>query len=111
MQLKLTENIKRYRKEMGLTQDGLAEALGVTIGAVSKWENGNNVPDITTLMELANLYNISMDELLSYDKSSKNIDKMVETIENLCDEHKFDEAVLEANSALTRYPHTVRLFL
>lgn len=55
MQLKLAENIKRYRKEMGLTQDGLAEALGVTIGAVSKWENGNNVPDITTLMELANL--------------------------------------------------------
>ncbi|MBE5841207.1 MAG: helix-turn-helix transcriptional regulator [Butyrivibrio sp.] len=111
MQLKLAENIKRYRKEMGLTQDGLAEALGVTIGAVSKWENGNNVPDITTLMELANLYNISMDELLSYDKSSKNIDKMVETIENLCDEHKFDEAVLEANSALTRYPHTFKVLL
>ena len=64
MQLKLAENIKRYRKEMGLTQDGLAEALGVTIGAVSKWENGNNVPDITTLMELANLWSrilISLD--------------------------------------------------
>ena len=32
---------------MGLTREGLAEAFGVTIGAVSKWENGNNVPDIS----------------------------------------------------------------
>ena len=109
MQLKLSENIKRYRKDLGLTQDELAEALGVTIGAVSKWENGNNVPDITTMMELANLFNISMDELLSYNKSSKNIDAMVKTIDELCDDHIFDEAVAEANSALIRYPHTFKI--
>ena len=38
MKLKLHENIKNYRKEKGLTQEKLAEALGVTVGAVSKWE-------------------------------------------------------------------------
>ena len=53
MQLNLHENIKKYRKEMGLTQEALAEAFGVTVGAVSKWESGNTVPDIVTLMELA----------------------------------------------------------
>ncbi len=109
MQLKVSENIKRYRKSMDLTQEELAEALGVTIGAVSKWENGNNVPNITTLMELANLYNISMDELLGYDKSTKNVDALAERIENLTHEHKFDEATIEAKNALARYPHTFKI--
>lgn len=109
MQLKVSENIKRYRKSMNLTQEQLAESLGVTIGAVSKWENGGNVPDITTLMELANLYNISMDELLGYDKSTKNVDALAERIENLMHEHKFDEATIEAKNALARYPHTFKI--
>ena len=109
MQLKVSENIKKYRKSMNLTQEGLAESLGVTIGAVSKWENGNNVPDITTLMELANLFNISMDELLGYDKSVKNIDTLAERIESLLKDHKFDEAVSEAKNALARYPHTFKI--
>ena len=109
MQLKVSENIKRYRKEMGLTQEELAEAMEVTIGAVSKWENGNNVPDITTLMELANLYNISMDELIGYDKSSKNIDALDKQIEDLCDAHRFEEAITAANAALARYPHTFKI--
>ena len=109
MQLKVSENIKSYRKSMGMTQEQLAESLGVTIGAVSKWENGGNVPDITTLMELANLYNISMDELLGYDKSTKNVDAMAQLIEDLMHEHRFDEAVIEAKNALARYPHTFKI--
>ena len=51
MKLNLSENIKKYRKEMNLTQEGLAEAFGVTVGAVSKWESGSTVPDIMTMME------------------------------------------------------------
>ena len=49
MQIKLNENIKKYRKSMNLTQEELAEAFGVTVGAVSKWESGSNVPDILSL--------------------------------------------------------------
>ena len=94
---------------MGLTQEGLAEAFGVTIGAVSKWENGNNVPDILTLMELANFYNVSVDELLGYDMSSKKIEDMEDKISDLCHEYRFDEAVAEANNALVRYPHNFRI--
>ena len=109
MQLKVSENIRQYRKSMNLTQEGLAESLGVTIGAVSKWENGSNVPDITTLMELANLFNISMDELLGYDKSVKNVDALTERIETLYQDHKFDEAVIEGKNALARYPHTFKI--
>lgn len=109
MQLKVSENIKRYRKEMGLTQEELSEAMGVTIGAVSKWEKGSNIPDITTLMELANLFNISMDELLGYDKSSKNIDALDKQMDDLCNRHNFSEAVAVANNALARYPHTFKI--
>ncbi len=109
MQLKLHENIKRYRKENNLTQESLAEALGVTIGAVSKWENGNTVPDITTLMELANIFNISMDELLGYDKSDKNIEAMISSIKDAYREHNFEDAVKIANAALMRYPHTFKV--
>ena len=45
MQHNLNENIKKYRKEMNLTQADLAEAFGITEGAVSKWESGNTVPE------------------------------------------------------------------
>ena len=73
MKLKLSENIKKYRKEMNLTQEELAEAFGVTVGAVSKWESGSTVPDIMTMMELADFFNVSMDILLGYNISSKTI--------------------------------------
>lgn len=109
MQLKLSENIKKYRKDMGLTQEELADALGVTIGAVSKWENGNNVPDIMMLMEIANFFNVSMDEFLGYDMSSKNMDDMCERISDLCNARKYEEAIKEANNALVRYPHNFKV--
>ena len=40
MKLELSENIKKYRKEMNLTQEQLADAFNITVGAVSKWESG-----------------------------------------------------------------------
>lgn len=109
MQPKLSENIKKYRKEMNLTQEGLAEALGVTIGAVSKWENGNNVPDIVTMMEIANFFNISMDELVGYDMSSKKVEDICKRIKDLYYDLNFDDAIVEVNNALVRYPHNFKI--
>ncbi|MBQ3889766.1 MAG: helix-turn-helix transcriptional regulator [Lachnospiraceae bacterium] len=109
MQLKLSENIKFYRKKLELTQEELAENMSVTVGAVSKWESGANVPDVQTMMELANFFDISMDELLGYNMSSKKVNDMYKTIENLCNEHKFDEAISEAKTALIRFPHTFKI--
>nr|MCR4556847.1 helix-turn-helix domain-containing protein [Saccharofermentans sp.] len=53
MQIKLSENIRSLRKEHKLTQEQLADALGVTVGAVYKWETGLSMPEIRLLMELA----------------------------------------------------------
>ena len=109
MQLKLSENIKKHRKDMDLTQEGLADAIGVTVGAVSKWEKGSNVPDIVTMMELANFFNISLDELVGYNMSSKKVDDMCKAIDNLVYDHRFDEAIRASNDAMIRYPHTFKV--
>lgn len=109
MELVLKDNIKKYRKEMGLTQEELAEALGVTTGAVSKWENGNNVPDVLTLMELADFFNISMDVLFSFDLSSKKIDDIESEVMKLCQTYEFDEAISKISAALGRYPQNFKI--
>lgn len=109
MELVLKDNIKKYRKEMGLTQEELAEALGVTTGAVSKWENGNNVPDVLTLMELADFFNISMDVLFSFDLSSKKIDDIESEVMSLCQNYKIEEAISKVHAALGRYPQNFKI--
>ena len=55
--------IAKYRKELNLTQEGLAQQLGVTNQAVSKWESGQSCPDIALLPKLADLFGITIDAL------------------------------------------------
>ena len=64
--------IKRIRQENNLTQKDLAEKYNVTYQAVSKWENGKNMPDILLLREISNIFNINMDELLTGKKKNNN---------------------------------------
>ena len=58
------ENIKNTRKKIGITQEELAEKLSVTRQAVSNWENGKTEPDIETLTKIAQIFDISIDELV-----------------------------------------------
>ena len=58
-------NIAAHRKQIGLTQMGLAEKLNYSDKAVSKWERGESMPDVMTLMQLAELFEISVDALLA----------------------------------------------
>ena len=64
MEETLGKRIAAHRKRLGLTQDRLAEALGVTAQAVSKWENDQSCPDISTLPKLSKIFGITTDELL-----------------------------------------------
>ena len=57
-------NIAAYRKRSGLTQAGLAEKLNYSDKAVSKWERGESAPDVQTLVQLAELYEITVNDLL-----------------------------------------------
>lgn len=64
MEQTLGKRIVSHRKRLGLTQDQLAESLGVTAQAVSKWENDQSCPDITMLPKLAQIFGTSVDSLL-----------------------------------------------
>ena len=57
------KNIKRLRRERRITQMELAETLGVTAQAVSKWETKTNSPDIALIPKIAELFDVSIDEL------------------------------------------------
>ena len=57
-------NIASYRKHLGLTQAGLAEKLNYSDKAVSKWERGESVPDVLTLINIAELFEITVNDLL-----------------------------------------------
>lgn len=61
----LGANIVSYRKQRGLTQAGLAEKLNYSDKAVSKWERGESMPDVLTLMQLSELFGVSVNDLLS----------------------------------------------
>ena len=61
--MNLSEIIAAYRRKLGLTQEALAQKLGVTNQAVSKWESGQSCPDITLLPQLADLFGITIDQL------------------------------------------------
>ena len=64
-QEKIGRFIASCRKEQGLTQARLAERLGITDRAVSKWENGKSLPDASIMLELCDLLKITVNELLS----------------------------------------------
>ena len=66
----LGERIKYHRKRLGLTQEQLAERVRVSAQAVSKWENNLSCPDISVLPELADVFDISLDELLGHSSSA-----------------------------------------
>ena len=70
-QEKIGQFIKKIREENKLTQKELADKLGVTFQAVSKWENGKNVPDISILKEMSKMFNVDIDEILDGEKKDK----------------------------------------
>lgn len=64
LKVQLGANIAVYRKKFGLTQAGLAEKLNYSDKAVSKWERGESLPDVLTLVQLADLFEVTVNELL-----------------------------------------------
>ena len=71
MDILLNEQLKKFRREKGNTQEDLANHLGITTQAVSKWERGEGHPDITLLPMISSYYNVSVDDLLGVDTIEK----------------------------------------
>ena len=108
--MELNKTIFSLRGEKGYTQERLAEMLGVSTAAVSKWETGNAYPDIMLLPKIAEIFDVSVDYLLSYDMTSKKtVEEIVAQANELRRELKNDEAEALIEHTLARYPNNMRL--
>lgn len=68
----LSDNLRDLRRQHKLSQEDVAEAIGVSRQAVAKWENGDTTPDIINCMELAKLYSVTLDDLVNYQREKSN---------------------------------------
>ncbi len=79
--MNIGSTIKKYRQQKDLTQEQLAEYLNVSVSAVSQWESAKTVPDISTILSLANFFDITLDEL--FDRTAKEKEKAIEKYHEL----------------------------
>ena len=103
---KISEFIKKVRKENNLTQEKFALKYGVTYQAVSKWENGKNIPDISILKQICNDYNTNINDLLDGKSSKKNNNLWIIVLVIICiillfliinNSHNFEIKKIKAN--------------
>lgn len=111
--LYLPENLKKYRLAKNLTQEDVAEYLGITAQSVSKWERGESYPDITFLPALANIFETSVDLLIGMDtiraeETRFNIHKKAVAYQRCGD---FDSAEQTYRDALLIYPNKPGMIL
>ena len=117
MQLDLGNNIRQLRRRGKKTQEALAEALGVTSQAVSRWESGGSYPDMNLIPSIANFFGVSIDELFGYEGERANrIETLVAEIERMNQLNSgkdvcLAECIALARSALVEFPGNEKLML
>lgn len=110
MNIYFSENFRKLRKEHSITQEALADFLGVSFQAVSKWERGDSYPDIEMLPEIAGYFGISVDDLLGVNRAQneKEILNIIEEYDNLTDS-AVKHGIITA--AKEKYPNDFRIQL
>lgn len=109
MKVKIGDNIKRFRKNAKMTQEQLAETMGVSVSAVYKWESGQSSPELRLVLELADLFHTSTDVLLGFEWQNHSIPAVLDRIEALAQEGNTDEAMIEAEKALKSFPNSFEI--
>lgn len=110
MSMNLQKTIMDLRREKGYTQEKLAEMLGVTTAAVSKWECGNSYPDITLLPQIAEIFDVSLDYLFDYSTTVyKTISDVITEANRLSKDGNREEAIALISKTLARYPNNDQL--
>lgn len=79
-QIKIGAFLKTLRREKNMTQEQLAEQLGVSSRTVSRWETGSNIPDISLLAELAEFYDVSIPELIDGERKSEIMNEEIKEV-------------------------------
>lgn len=105
MEIQLAGNIRKFRKERKMTQEQLAEALGVTVGAVYKWEKDLSTPELSLIFAMADLFGTSTDVLLGYQWQSGHPQDALESVRQLLRQKQFGQAVETAERAVKKFPN------
>ncbi len=105
--MQIGEVIRSNRKKMGLTQEEMANRLGVSTPAVNKWENGNSMPDITLLAPIARLLDITTDILLSFQQELTNseVNALIEKLDGRLKKESYADTFAWAKKQMQRYPN------
>ena len=117
MQLDLGNNIRQLRRRDKRTQEALADALGVTSQAVSRWESGGSYPDMNLIPSIANFFGVSIDELFGYEgKHTGRIDTLAAEIDRMNQLNSgkdvcIAECIAMARSALVEFPGNEKLMI
>ena len=94
-QIKVGAFLKDLRKEKGITQEQLAEELGVSGRTISRWETGKNMPDISLLVEIAEFFDVSIPEIIKGERKSENMkEETKEVAETMSDYAKAEKEQL-----------------
>ena len=86
--------LKELRREKGLTQEQLAERFGVTNRSVSRWENGVNMPDLDLVIDIADYFEVSIDEFLDGERKTDMKDKKTEEMLRKVADYENQEKVM-----------------
>lgn len=107
MELRIGENIKILRRRNGMTQENLAELLNISSAAVSKWESGCTYPDITAIIPLAQIFDVTIDELMGFDSDrvKAQVAQAIASYQKLRIDGKYDEASRLITDTRASYPN------
>lgn len=110
MNIYFGENLKEQRQKKNLTQEKLADYLGVSFQTISKWERGETYPDICTLPEIAGFFKISVDDLLGVNKAENEAEivKQITAYDNLSDYKLMWKLI---SSLKERFPNDFRVMV
>lgn len=111
MNIMISENIKKLRKQKNITQEELSNYIGVSFQAISKWERGEGYPDITLLPTIVNFFNVTIDELFGMDliRNQQYLGDVFKKEHEYVSESKYKEAIKLLRETIKMFPNNYGL--
>lgn len=111
-QMKIGKFLKELRKEKELTQEQLAEKFGVSSRSVSRWENGNTMPELGILVELAEYYGVDIKEIIDGERKSESMNQEEkETLRKVADYTEAEKQLVVRRKCIVTFVGTMAFAL
>ena len=111
-QIKIGSFLRELRKEKKLTQEQLAERFGVSSRSVSRWENGNTMPELGILVELADYYEVDIKEIIDGERKSESMEKEEkETLQKVADYAEAEKKLVVKRRCIVTFVGTLMFAL